>query len=179
MSDPFLPIRTERLVIRAMRADDAAAVHGYRNGRHVEYQSWELPYSMEDAEALVAESAGRGGPVPGNWTQVAIEMDSEVVGDVGIHLDDGVRVAKVGYTLREDMQGKGIAREAVRAIVDRLFGNLGVHRIEAEAARENERSIRLLLDLGFTHEGTSRQSAWGKGRWWDGCHFGLLATDPR
>jgi ribosomal-protein-alanine N-acetyltransferase len=179
VTEPFLPIRTERLVIRSMTEADIAGLHAYRNGPHVEYQSWELPYSIDDAEELVLESAAHDGPVRDGWVQIAIEHHGELVGDVAIGLDKDGRIATIGYTLRDDMQGKGIAREAVRAVVRRLFDHLGVHRIQAETAVENERSIRLLLDLGFTREGTSRDSAWGKGRWWDGAHFGLLESDPR
>jgi RimJ/RimL family protein N-acetyltransferase len=113
------------------------------------------------------------------WVQIAIEMDGELVGDIAIGLDHHGSIATIGYTLRADAQGKGIAREAVRAVVDRLFRGLGVHRVQADTAPENVRSVRLLLDLGFTHEGTSRDSYWGKGRWWDSAFFGLLATDPR
>jgi RimJ/RimL family protein N-acetyltransferase len=179
VTEPFLPFRTERLLIRPMVESDIAALHAYRNGPHVEYQSWELPYSMGDAEVLVRDSARHDGPVPGDWIQIAIDQGGELVGDVAVGLDKAGRTATVGFTLRADMQGRGIAREAVRAVVDRLFEHLGVHRIQAETAVENERSIRLLLALGFMHEGTTRDAEWSKGRWWDAAHFGLLASDPR
>jgi RimJ/RimL family protein N-acetyltransferase len=179
VTEPFLPIRTERLVIRSMTEGDVAGLHAYRNGPHVEFQSWELPYSIEDAAELVLESAQHDGPVHDGWVQIAIEHVGELVGDVAIGLDKDGRIATIGYTLRDDMQGKGIAREAVRAVVRRLFEHLGVHRIEADTAVENERSVRLLVDLGFTREGTSRDSSWGKGRWWSAAHFGLLESDPR
>jgi RimJ/RimL family protein N-acetyltransferase len=179
VTEPFLPIRTERLLIRPMVEADIAGLHAYRNGPHVEYQSWDLPYSMDDAAALVRESAAHDGPVPGDWVQIAIEHGGELVGDVAVGLDPDRRIATIGYTLRDDVQGAGIAREAVRAVVDRLFRHTGVHRIQADTAPENERSIRLLLALGFTHEGTTRDSVWAKGRWWDSALFGLLETDDR
>jgi RimJ/RimL family protein N-acetyltransferase len=179
VTEPFLPLRTDRLLIRSMVEGDIAMLHAYRNGPHVEYQSWELPYSIEDAEELVLDSARHDGPVHGGWVQIAIDKDGELVGDVAVGLDKDGRIATIGYTLRDDLQGQGIAREAVRAVVQRLFEHLGVHRVQAETAVENERSIRLLLALGFTHEGTTRHSEWSKGRWWDAAHFGLLESDPR
>lgn len=179
MSEPFLPFRTERLLIRSMTEDDISGLHAYRNGPHVEHQSWELPYSMEDAQALVRDSAQHDGPVRDGWVQIAIDHRGELVGDVAVGLDQDGRIATIGYTLRDDVQGRGIAREAVRAVIERLFDQLGVHRIQADTAPENERSIRLLLALGFTHEGTSRESYWGRGRWWDAAYFGLLESDSR
>ena len=177
--EPFLPIRTARLLLRTMVEDDIGGLHAYRNGPHVDYQSWDLPYPIEDAEELVRDSAQHDGPVRDGWVQIAIDKDGELVGDVAIGLDTEGRIATIGYTLRDDVQGQGIAREAARAVVARLFEHLGVHRIEASTAPENERSIRLLLSLGFTSEGTSRQSYWARGRWWDDARFGLLASDPR
>lgn len=179
MSQPFLPFRTERLLIRPMVDADIPAFHAYRNGPHVEYQSWDLPYPLASAEELVHDSARHDGPVRGDWVQIAIDVDGELIGDVAVGLDDDGDIATVGYTLAADRQGRGYAREAVAAVVDRLFRQLGVHRIEASTAPENERSIQLLLAVGFTHEGTSRQSYRAKGRWWDDARFGLLATDAR
>jgi RimJ/RimL family protein N-acetyltransferase len=179
VTEPFLPIRTERLLIRSMVEGDIAGLHAYRNGTHVEYQSWELPYPLEAAAALVRDSAAHDGPVPGDWVQIAIEHDGQLAGDVAVGLDEDRRIATIGYTLREDQQGQGIAREAVRAVIDRLFVHTGVHRIQADTAPENLRSIRLLLGLGFTHEGTTRDSAWARGRWWDSALFGLLESDER
>ncbi len=110
--------------------------------------------------------------------QIAIDQDGEIVGDVAVGLDKGGadRHDRLHPPRRSPRQG--IAREAVRAVVRRLFEHAGVHRIQAETAVENERSIRLLLDVGFTHEGTARESAWARALV-DAAHFGLLESDPR
>lgn len=179
MSEPFLPIATARLTVRTMREDDIEGLHAYRNGPHVEYQDWELPYPADQAAALVRDSAQHDGPVRGDWVQMAIEVDGVLAGDVAVGLDDAGEIATIGYTLRDDLQGRGYAREAVRAVVDRLFEHTAVRRIEASTDPANEPSKRLLLALGFSAEGVARQSVKVRGVWADDARFGLLASDPR
>lgn len=71
----------------------------------------------------------------------------------------------IGYYLAEAHWGKGIAAEAVRLLVEFLFLDAGVNRIQAEIMPANKRSRQVLLKNGFQHEGTLRQAAiWtGKG----------------
>ena len=63
------------------------------------------------------------------------------------------RIATIGYSLATAHQGKGLAREAVGAVVDRLFDVLGVHRVEAGVDPRNIASARLVEDLGFELRG--------------------------
>jgi len=54
-----LPIRTDRLVLRALRPEDVDAFVAYRADPEVaRYQGWETSYARADAEKLVAEQAG-------------------------------------------------------------------------------------------------------------------------
>ena len=48
-----------------------------------------------------------------------------------------------------------------------MFYEVGLHRIEAYAMKDNTASIRLLDSLGFQYEGTCRQYARIRGRWED------------
>jgi len=54
----FAPIRTKRLLIRAMSAADAADLAARRSDPEVaKYQNWTIPYPLEEAERMVAELA--------------------------------------------------------------------------------------------------------------------------
>lgn len=54
---------------------------------------------------------------------------------------------------------------------------LTLRRIEAEARPLNLASNRLMLRLGFKHEGTLRQRRVAKGADYDACFYGCLADD--
>lgn len=64
-------------------------------------------------------------------------------------------VSEIGYLLAPDAQGQGYAREAVAAVIDRLFAE-GQRRVFADTDPDNAPSNALLLALGFRREGLLR-----------------------
>jgi len=72
-----LPIRTDRLVLRALRPEDVDAFVAYRADPDVaRYQSWS-DYTFERGEAFVGWLQGATPGVPGEWFQFALEERSE------------------------------------------------------------------------------------------------------
>ena len=60
----FTPIRTERLLIRPFRLEDAAGLAERRNDPTVaKYQNWLLPFTTEQAEKIVSEVVASPGLV--------------------------------------------------------------------------------------------------------------------
>ena len=174
----MLPLRTERVLLRALRAADAAVLLAYRNDPEVaRYQDWPLPYPEEDAARLVRAMTVADGPVAGEWVQIAIEHGGAMVGDLGIHLSDDGATATIGYSLRRSAHGHGLATEAVGAAVDWLLDVAGVGRIEATVDPANVASSRLLGRLGFRYAGRTVHSSKVRGRWADDDHYELDAGD--
>ncbi|MET0458229.1 MAG: GNAT family N-acetyltransferase [Ilumatobacteraceae bacterium] len=170
----FLPFRTDRLELRPFTAADAEVFAAYRSDPDVaRYQGWDAPFPLEAAHRFVATQSAIDGPVPGDWVQVAVTLDGRLVGDVAVGLDDDGLVATIGYSLATADQGRGLAREAVAAVVDRLFEDLGVHRVEATLDPANIASARLVEDLGFEYEGTARSAVRSGGSWTDDARYGL------
>ncbi|MES2410165.1 MAG: GNAT family protein [Bacteroidota bacterium] len=66
--------------------------------------------------------------------------------------------AEVFYNMRnEKYKQRGLMTEALEAVLKYGFTKLGLHRIEALIADENEPSKKLLLRYGFSKEGTMRE----------------------
>lgn len=80
-------------------------------------------------------------------------------------------MADLGYRIAESAGGQGYASEAVRLVLLRAFGELGLVRIEANARVGNEGSIKVLLRNGFREFGRSTQSFELGGVWHDRLHF--------
>jgi RimJ/RimL family protein N-acetyltransferase len=172
-----LPLSTARLTIRRFEPGDAGALAAYRSHPDVaRFQSWEAPFSLAAAEALLASQSATPGPRPTEWVQLAVEHGGAVVGDVAVHLDERGAVAEIGYTLHPDQQGQGLASEAVGAVVDALLAD-GVHRVEAGVDPRNLPSRRLLERLGFVREGTARQVFPSGATWDDDERWALLRDD--
>jgi ribosomal-protein-alanine N-acetyltransferase len=67
--------------------------------------------------------------------------------------------------------------EALSAMLDYGFSDLGLHRIEAVPLAVNKPSHGLLCKLGFNYEGNLRQRHFFRGRFEDQFYFGLLKDD--
>jgi RimJ/RimL family protein N-acetyltransferase len=174
----FLPLHTPRLTLRAFTPADATTFAAYRNDAEVaRLQDWELPVTEAAALEFVTAQSAVSGPVQDDWVQLAVEHEGELVGDVAVGLDAGGRRAMIGYTLRRDRQGAGLAREAVSAVVDALFDKVGVHRVAATLDPRNVASARLLEQLGFRYEGCARAAAPVRGAWEDDDRYAMLRAD--
>jgi RimJ/RimL family protein N-acetyltransferase len=176
---PMLPLATQRLVLRALRPEDAAVIHGYRNDPETaRYQDWSLPFGLALAEALVAEQAETQAPVAGEWIQLGVEHEGELIGDLAVGLDRSGTMATIGYTLRPDRQGQGFGTESVGALVDALIER-GVVRVVATIDPHNVRSARLLERLGFRFDGRAVGAAFVRGAWADDDRYAITAPERR
>ncbi|MBK7227389.1 MAG: GNAT family N-acetyltransferase, partial [Ignavibacteriales bacterium] len=60
--------------------------------------------------------------------------------------------AEIGYELLPDFQGKGIAQEAMLAVLDCGFNIMLLNKIEAYTHKENSSSIKLLEKFTFVRD---------------------------
>jgi [ribosomal protein S5]-alanine N-acetyltransferase len=87
------------------------------------------------------------------------------------------RSAYLGYYALEPYAGMGYMREGMLLVFRLAFGDLALHRLQANVQPENERSIALLRSTGFTEEGYARRYLKINGRWRDHVLFAVLAED--
>ncbi|MGP1283244.1 MAG: GNAT family N-acetyltransferase [Parasphingopyxis sp.] len=73
--------------------------------------------------------------------------------------DSGNGTLEVFVTLLPEAQGRGHAADAMRALIDYLFGNFGIQRLNADTVEDNLASIRLLEGLGFSCAGPVERAA--------------------
>jgi ribosomal-protein-alanine N-acetyltransferase len=97
-----------------------------------------------------------------------------VCDDVGqicgvINLSEVVRgsfqSAYLGYYALAPHAGKGLMSAGLSLVLDRAFGELALHRLEANIQPRNLRSIELVRNAGFRHEGLSPRYLKIAGRW--------------
>lgn len=176
------PLPCPRCLLRDFTEADLPAFAAYRSDPAVaQFQSWSPPYSLEAARALYDGVRATPFGTPDTWYQLAIAdlQTGALMGDCALHfLDDGAQI-ELGFTMAQAHQGRGIAREAVTALLDHVFGPLGKHRVIATTDALNDGAIRLLSRLGFRREGHFLQNVFFKGAWGDEMLFACLATEWR
>ena len=82
--------------------------------------------------------------------------------------------ANLGYWVRSNQVGKGIATYAVRLIIRFGFENLGFTRLEIVAALQNSASQRVAEKVGAVREGTHRNRHVVRDKIYDSVMFSLI-----
>jgi RimJ/RimL family protein N-acetyltransferase len=180
LDDVTWPVTTERLSFRPSTADDAAAFFAYRS--RPEVSDWLPRLALE--ESVVAE---RFTDEEFRKRTLVVEVDGRVVGDLYLHLGDSWAhaeageapgQAEIGWALDPAYQGRGLAREAVRALLDLCFTGLGLRRVTAICFADNTASWRLMEKLGMRREAHTVKDALHRDRGWlDGYTYALLAEE--
>lgn len=173
-------ILTPRLRLRPVRErdlPDLLATHRIDAvNQYLPYATWR---GMEDAQTWYARLREREASGAARYFAITLPAAAErAIGHAllfGFSKDDGR--AEFGYALNHAFHGQGFGSEAARGVVDHAFSALALRRLEAAADARNLASHRLLLGLGFQHEGRQRQHHWSKGTLVDLNLYGLLREE--
>lgn len=85
----------------------------------------------------------------------------------------------LGYYALSPYEGRGFMRAGLIAVLDRAFGEHGLHRVEANIQPDNVRSVHLVLSLGFRLEGHSPRYLRINGGWKDHDRYALTVEEWR
>ncbi len=142
------------------------------------HMGWVQPPSDTDAFARYLRRIA----LPNHRGFVAREIASgRVVGVVNLNdiVLGSLRSASLGYYGFESTTGGGRMTEAVRLAIDHGFGELGLHRLEANIQPGNGPSRALVQRLGFRLEGFSPRYLYVAGAWRDHERWAVLSDDWR
>lgn len=89
------------------------------------------------------------------------------------------RRVSLGYIINPARHRQGIATEAVTAMLDYCFGELGLRRVQASIHPDNRASIAFVEKLGFVKEGVLRDNLRVGHSWRDDAVYARLSTDRR
>ncbi|MBN8481164.1 MAG: GNAT family N-acetyltransferase [Xanthomonadales bacterium] len=155
MNRPDLaPASGARVALRALRADDAAALRDVLGDpRVMRYWSHaplrtaaDMAWYLRDAEC------GRRAGTHWRWAVVRVS-DDRLIGTASLHgFSNDRRRASIGYALAHAAQGQGLAREAVTALVTIAFDTFALDVLEASVDAANLRSCAVLVRLGFAEQ---------------------------
>lgn len=176
-----LPMVGRRLLLRAPDPTDAAAIaRALRDRRLTRPIHLPAHYSLHDARKFISRSQKGRKEGSTYYLTIVLRENGELIGGCGldrIRFDD--RNAHIGYWIARPRWGKGYASEATSVLIGAGFRELGLHRVHTGVLPDNQRSIRVLLRLGFRHEGCARQDTFVEGRYLDLLLFGLLRREFR
>jgi RimJ/RimL family protein N-acetyltransferase len=91
----------------------------------------------------------------GMWL-VELAANGEAAGICGLVRREGLDDIDIGYAFVPEHCGRGLAREAARAVLEHARTALGLGRVVAIVNPGNQRSMHLLRSLGFALERSVR-----------------------
>ena len=162
MSVPPYRIETERLVIRCWEPRDAPLLKEAVDASLDHLRPWmpwveQEPQTLDEKIELLRGFRGNFDLgedfVYGIWAR----DESRVLGGSGLHRRVGDGAFEIGYWLRADATGQGLASEVTAVLTRAGIEHCGVDRIEIHVDPVNERSHRVPLRLGFVEEATLRR----------------------
>ncbi len=149
---------TERLILRKFTVDDAENFYNNwgKDERVTRFLSWQPHKSVDETkELLKGWVAAYEKDSTYNW---AIVCGGNVIGSLSVViLHEKREFADLGYCIGCAYWNKGIVTEAVRAVIDYLFSEIGINRIGISHAVKNPGSGRVAQKCGLTYEGTRRE----------------------
>ncbi|MGD0564661.1 MAG: GNAT family N-acetyltransferase [Roseiarcus sp.] len=163
--DDVFRLETARLWLRWPRAADAPAIARYCSRREVAEFTARIPHPYPPGTAERFIFAAREANASGRdltLVMTPIRDKREAIGAVALEARGQDRLT-LGYALAPEAWGKGLASEAVGAMVDAGFVLTKAVELVASARVENAASRRVLEKAGFEFTGTGLQGAPARG----------------
>lgn len=185
VSPPAAVYETERLVLKVLDGGAAPLLADFFSRNRSFLEKWEPAreaefYTRAGQERCLAADLEefRQGRLLRLWIFKNGQED-RVIGSVAFnHIVRGAFLScYLGYRLDAAETGRGYAAEAINRGVALMFGEYGLHRIEANVMPGNVPSLRVLEKLGFRSEGLARRYLKINGRWQDHLHMVLLSDE--
>ena len=174
-----LPVlHAEGATLRQLRPSDAASLMTLLTTAEVTRFISPPPTTVEGFERFIAwtlqeQACGRYicfGIVP--------EGVDYAVGIIQVRqLEAGFGTAEWGFAVGREYWGSGLFHHTALAVMQFVFDEVGVHRLEARAAVANGRGNAALRKLGATSEGLLRKSFLRNGEYLDQVLWAIVADD--
>ena len=179
MTEPTLPIETDRLRLRPPEPEDLAPLHAIMSREDVaRWLYWE-PRSVEDVSRALDRQINQD-----RTKELALVAElltsGELVGHVTLTLGPAEhRQGEIGFMFHPAHQGRGYATEAAHAVVRLAFETYDLHRLYGRLEARNLASARVLEKIGMRHEAHLIENEWVKGEWQSEAIYALLAREWR
>lgn len=174
-----IPVDTE-IELRILEEEDSEQLYQLIECNRAHLRQW-LPWvdyetSAEDSRNFVRRELQRY--LHNESFTMGVRYQGSLVGVIGCHTINWTsRKVEIGYWLSSAAQGKGIMSRACCAVINYVFEKLLLNRVSILCASGNLRSRAIPERLGFTCEGTLRESEWLYDHFVDLVVYSMLARE--
>lgn len=165
-----ISLQTPRLELVSLSLEDVPALFILANNPATIEDFQYTAEKPEDVEKWVRQAIDENTP---SWT---IRLNGQVIGLVEADIRREA-IARMGYFIDQAQRGQGYTIEALRAVLEWVFSETPVHRVEADITPGNIASCWVVEKLGFRFEGTLRKNWFFKDQWHDSLEYSQLREE--
>src|SRR3954468_22877702 len=182
-----LQVRTPRLFIRPMRAEDRAQFVSFYERSWTEMAPWfptrRSGETFEQTFEKTLEKGNKGAADASEFRLVGFTRENQLVAFFGLMqivrgaFESGV----ASWCVHSQFTRQGLCTEGVMGVLDLAFAappvGLGLHRVQANVIPTNTPSVRVAEKAGFRREGLGRNYLKINGEWRDHAFFAKLSAE--
>ena len=168
-------IETERLTLRRFELADAETMfRNWANDDEVtRYMRWTTHKDVDESIEIMQKWVD-GYKEDSSYHWGICLKDGEMIGSIGAFVSEMDHRANIGYCIGRKWWSKGYVSEALNALINYMFTNTDIERIEAYHATENVASGKVMLNAGMVHEGMARHKFKSHNRFYDSDLYGII-----
>ena len=154
-------METDRLILRKYVIEDAEDMYNNwaSDPEVTKFLTWPTHPSVDITRMLLQDWIPKyedGGYF--NWV-IELKENGRAIGNISVvRLKEEIEAAEIGYCMSRAYWGQGIMPEALRAVMDFLFDEVGLNRVAAYHDANNPKSGRVMDKAGMKFEGVLRQA---------------------
>ena len=164
-----IEIKTERLILKKIQKKNLKVLLNLLNNWNV--VQWLVnvpyPYTFNDAEKWLDKSSKEE-------LALNIFLKNNLIGGITIDKRADNNTHVLGYWIGEEYWGKGYAIEACNSLISYFFSNHSENKLYASHMLKNEKSKKILLNLGFEKVSESKIFSLSKNTEVDDVNYELV-----
>lgn len=174
-------IETERLILRRFKMEDAEAMYkNWASDKEVtKFLTWSPHSSVEVTKSILKDWVDNYKEDDFyQWAIILKENGDEPIGSISVvGKNEKVNMVHIGYCIGRKWWNTGVTSEALKALINYFFKEVGVNRIEAMHDPNNPNSGKVMMKCGMKYEGTMRQAGISNQGICDYSMYGILAKE--
>lgn len=170
-------IETPRLLLRRFTIEDAADMfENWANDDDVtRFLTWPTHSSIEVSQTVLAQWVeGYKNEKRYQWC-IELKMTGQAIGSIGVvDMKENIEAVEIGYCIGKAYWHQGITSEALSAVIDFLFREVGLNRIASHHDPNNPNSGKVMQKCGLKYEGTAIQASKNNVGICDAALYGII-----
>ena len=151
-------IETDRLILRRLVLDDAYLMYNNwcSDPLVALYVTWDVHENIDVTKKLLDIWVPNYKNDNFYLWGVYAKEDKTLIGSIDIRIVDNNDFGEIGYCYGKKWWGKGLGTEALKAVLDYGFNNIGLYMLTAKHLAENPASGKVMQKCGMKYDATIR-----------------------